>query len=67
MTGFIWTPDMERKKKTQGHFVCDDCGKDFAKLIPNMLGESVKCPECGSANVRKDGHLLNSLGSVVCW
>jgi len=35
-------------------FKCEDCGKEFEKFVVSFSQiNSVKCPECGSDNVRK--------------
>jgi putative FmdB family regulatory protein len=32
-------------------FVCMECESHYEELVP--MGEDVDCPDCGSANVRK--------------
>ena len=35
-------------------FKCEDCGKEFEKFVVSFSQiDSVKCPECGSGNVKK--------------
>lgn len=34
-------------------FTCNDCGKQFEKIVKASADSSPECPECGSCNVSK--------------
>lgn len=36
-------------------FVCDDCKKEFEELVISY-DDKVKCPYCGSSNVKKSSY-----------
>lgn len=41
-------------------FTCKQCGHKFDLLIPNAEKDKVKCPQCGTADVRQ---LFSSFGT----
>lgn len=44
-------------------YVCDDCGKQFEKFVRSITSVvEVKCPECGSVNVRKGWSVFGTGG-----
>ncbi len=47
-------------------FKCEDCGKEFEKFVVSFSQiDSVKCPECGSSNVKKKVSACSVGGSSV--
>ncbi|GAB6888682.1 hypothetical protein JCM13304A_21810 [Desulfothermus okinawensis JCM 13304] len=43
-------------------FVCDDCKKEFEELVISY-DDKVKCPYCGSSNVKKLLSAVNVKGA----
>jgi putative FmdB family regulatory protein len=41
-------------------FSCQDCGNKFDLMISNRDKDKVKCPECGSSEVRQLLSLFNT-------
>lgn len=44
-------------------FDCQDCGKTFDIKISNQDKDKVKCPECGSSQVKQKLSLFSTGGS----
>ncbi len=50
-------------------FECKKCGSEFEKIISKTLSEKpgeVKCPECGSDEVKKLVSLVRSVRDFFC-
>jgi len=41
-------------------FLCQDCKKVFERMVSNAEKENIKCPECGSANIKQLLSLFNT-------
>lgn len=44
-------------------FSCQDCGKKFDLMISNQNKDQVKCPECGSSQVKQLLSMFSTGGS----
>ncbi|NLT19962.1 MAG: zinc ribbon domain-containing protein [Syntrophomonadaceae bacterium] len=43
-------------------FECKDCGQKFDLMISNADKDKVKCPQCGTGNIKQLISLFNSSG-----
>lgn len=44
-------------------FACEQCGKEFERLVFGSVTEAVTCPACGSDRTRKQFSVFSSAGT----